>query len=226
MNTATTLRAVDLEKFLTSASAIVKALGYVSKTDAEKLNKTATAELAIEWADDNKPKEIMAITFDSSDKVTAQEVAKWMAEIDTSHLSNRDYMFNLAHVGVTKTVTDRTAGYAASAIGAFEREKAKGAQDKSSLDEFAAVYGNPGAKFRGITVLFTGKSQFDSRFGLCHKYQFEDAKGRKLVWMTSTELNTLNQGHAYNISATVKKYSTYKGSHSCEITRVGGLPGQ
>lgn len=220
MNTATTLRAVDLEKFLIRASAIIKALGYVSKADAEKENKSSTAALALDWADDNKPKEIMAVTFDSSDKVIGKEVAEWMAGIDTSHLASKDYLFNLAHIGVTKTVTERTMGYAASAIGAFERDKNKGAEEKNSLDEFAAIYGNPGAKIKGITLIYVGKSQFDSRFGLCHKYQFQDGAGRKLVWMTSTELTNLIQGTAYTVQGTVKKYNTYKGRHECEITRA------
>jgi len=220
MNTAATLKAVELEKFLVRASAISKALGYVSNSEVKGTDKKSTAMLALDWADDFKPTEIMSLTFDYSDKVVGKEVAEWMAGIDTSHIAADSYLFNLAHIGVTKTVTERTMGYAASAIKAFEKEKNKGAEEKISLNEIANSLGNPGTKLQGIKVIFVGKSQFDSRFGVCHKYQFENGAGHKIVWMTSTELTNLIQGSAYTLEGTIKEYSTYRGKHECQVTRA------
>lgn len=220
MNTQTAITTVELEKFLVRASALIKALGYVSNGDVKGTDKKSTAMLALEWANDSKPREIMAITFDFSDKATGKEVAEWMAGIDTSHIASKDYLFNLAHIGVTKTVTERTAGYAASAIQAFEKEKNKSSDEKQGLADFAAALGNPGGKIQGIKVIFVGKSQFDSRFGLCHKYQFEDGAGRKITWMTSKELTHLVQGNAYALDAKIKEYNSYKGRHECQITHA------
>lgn len=220
MNTQTTLKTVELEKFLVRASAIIKALGYVSNSEVKDTDKKSTAMLALDWADDFKPKEIMAVTFDYTDKVTAKEVAGWMAGIDTSHIANTEYLFHLANIGVTKTVTERTMGYAASAIKAFEKEKNKNSEESKGLEEFAAALGKVGGKLQGIKAIFTGKSQFDSQYGVCHKYQFEDGAGRKITWMTSTELTALVQGTVYTLEGTIKKFSTYRGKQECQITRA------
>lgn len=220
MNTQTAEKTVELEKFLVRASAIIKALGYVSNSDVKGTDKKSTAMLALAWADDSKPKEIMNITFDYSDKVTGKEVAEWMGKIDTSHIASQDYMFSLANIGITKTVTERNAGYAASAIKAFEKEKNKISSNNSSLEDLKKVFGAVGAKLQPTTVIFIGKSQFDSRFGICHKYQFEDGSGRKLTWMTSTELTELKQGNAYSLSGTIKEYSSYREKHECQVTRA------
>lgn len=220
MNTQTAVKSVDLEKFLVRASAIIKALGYVSNSDVKGTDKKSTAQLALEWADDTKPKEIMAVAFDFTDKVTGKEVAEWMAGIDTSHIASDSYMFNLANIGVTKTVTERNAGYAASAINAMAKDKAKSADTKKGIEEFAAAFGVVGQKIQGIKVIFIGKSQFDSRFGVCHKYEFADSMARKITWMTATDIGELQQGFAYTLEGTIKEFSAYRGVNECQITRA------
>ncbi len=236
MNTQTTVKSVDLEKFLVRASAIIKALGYVSNSDVKGTDKKSTAQLALDWADDIKPKEIMAIAFDWDDKQTSREVVEWLGQenlgkkvITTAKYQGEvwcapalcdEYLVKLFFIGKSGIVTDKTAGYAASAIGAMAREKAKGEDTKKGLEEFSAAFGVVGAKIQGIKVIFIGKSQFDSRFGLCHKYEFADSMARKITWMTSTELTALVQGNAYTLEGTIKDYSTYKGKHECQITRA------
>lgn len=220
MNTQTAEKTVDLEKFLVRASAIIKVLGYVSNSDVRDTNKKSTAMLALEWASDFKPREIMNFTFDFSDKATAKKVAEWMAGIDTSHIASEDYLYHLAMIGGIKLVNERSMGYAASAIGAFEKEKNKISSDNSSLEDLQKIFGQVGTKLQAITVIFIGKSQFDSKFGICHKYQFEDGAGHKLTWMTSTELTELKQGNAYSLSGTIKEYSSYRGKHECQVTRA------
>lgn len=221
MNTQTATPTVDLEKFLIRASAIIKVQGYVSNADAKAADKKSTGALALAWADDNKLKEIQSVTFDWSDKAIGKAVAEWMAGLygNPAYLAT-DYMGKLAEIGHRGLVEERTMGYAASAIGAFEREKNKSADEKNSLQEFSAVYGPVGAKIKDITVLFVGRSQFDSRYGLCYKYQFQDGAGRKLTWLTSSELNNLNQGYAYTLEGTVKEYSNYRGVYECQVTRA------
>lgn len=220
MNTQAPVKNIDLEKFLVRANAIIKRVGYVSNADAKSSDKRSTGSLALEWADDMKPREIRELTFDGTDKALAKEVAEWMAQIDTSTLTSKDYLWNLRLIGEIKTVNEKSAGYAASAIAAYEREKNKSADDKNSLQELHKAYGAAGAKIAPTTVIYLGKSQFNSRFGLCHKYQFSDAHGHKLVWMTSTELGDLKQGNAYTLEGTVKEYNSFKGKHECQITRA------
>jgi len=221
MNTQTTVRAVDLEKFLVRASAIIKALGYVSNSEVKGTDRQSTAMLAFEWADDNRPNEIKHLAFDYTDKVTGKEVAEWLNSLFDEKIANAtEYMQTLAAIGHVKIVNEKMMGYAASAIKAFEKEKNKGTEEKNSLQDMMAALGNPGTKLQGIQVKFVAKSQFDSRFGICHKYQFEDGAGHKITWMTSTEFTHLVQGTVYTLEGTIKEYSTYKSRHECQVTRA------
>jgi hypothetical protein len=221
MNTQTAIKSVDLEKFLVRASAIIKAIGYVSNSEVKYTDKKSTAMLALEWADDMKPREIISLTFDSSDKITGKEVAEWMKSLDSSKYPIKDYMHNLAYIGFSGLVTEQMAGYAASAIKAFEKEKTKGADVKQGSTEMAAALGQVGTKIYGIKVVYVAKSQFDSRFGVCHKYQFESVVGNhKITWMTSTDLPNLTIGSSFTLDGTIKEYSTYRGKHECQVTRA------
>lgn len=218
--TVTTVRSVDLEKFLVRVSAIVKALGYVSNSEVKGTDKKSTAMLAFEWADDNKPKEIQAVTFDFADKTTGKDVAEWLGGLMSIPQTN-DYMMNLAAIGHVGVVLEKNMGYAASAIKAFEKEKGKSEESQQGLEGMMKTLGAVGSKIFGIQVIFKGKNSFDSKFGLCHKYTFESSvHGYKISWMTGADLPNLTEGSAYVLDGTIKEYSTYKSRHECQVTRA------
>lgn len=222
MTTATATKTVELEKFLGFATAIIRVLGYVSGKDARERGELSTGEMAWEWAIGNRPEKMRNAEMVLEDRAGGRVVAKWMAELPM--IGANEYMSVLARIGTTKLVTEREIGYAASAIEAMAREKKREREsDPKNPANQEKFLGKVGEKI-SLSAKYISRSQFDSRFGLCYKYSFEDGQGRKISWLTSTEMRVIEQGNVYTLVGTVKKHSTFKGNCETEITRakVGG----
>lgn len=218
-------KTIDLGEFLMYANAVIRDQGYMNSQSAKTQGKSSTAELAWDWAIGNKSREIIPAYKSIEDREIAAEVIEWLEFENLSYETN-DYLVKLFDLGQAGIVTEKTRGFAASAIQAMKKDKEK-AKEKSaesgksenSLSELEKNFGAPGTKIQR-QLIFVSRNTFDSHFGLANKYTFEDTQKNKIVWITSTELEEMRQGNSYWVSGSIKKYSSFKGSHSVEITRA------
>jgi hypothetical protein len=225
MNAKTAITAtVKLEEFLSFAACIVRSQGYVKGANAREQGIRSTGDLAWEWTYKGRPVELRALTILQEDRVLAKNTAKWMKEIFAGPLmSGNDYMVKLAGIGQAGILSEREAGYAASAIQAYERsqEPIKGSVGGSFKESVKGFVGKIGEKiiFQGI---YGGSSTFDSKFGICHKHVFINAEGIKVAWLTSKNWEELGlrQNEAFQVSGTVKKHNSYRGNQETEISRA------
>lgn len=224
MNTKTANQTVDLEKFLAYVACLVRNLGYVNNEEAKEKGIESTAQLAWEWATKMRPHSLRNLVFEPEDRATGKTVAEWMRNLDRNVCLKNEYMGELHGIGLAGVISQRYMGYAASAVESMKREQKRDREnDPKNPKNSDKFLGEIGEKI-SIQVKYVGKSQFDTRFGLCHKYIFEDGEGRKISWMTSTEMTAIQQGSVYQLKGTIKKHSSFKGNFETEITRasVGG----
>lgn len=210
MTSKQSLQTVELEKFLTFAACVIRISGYVNSTTAKEKNVPSTGQIAWEWATKGRPDNYRNVNLLPEDRAMGAAVAKWMPEIKARH---NDYLIRLAGIGKATVLSEREIGYASSAIPAWQKESAPVATEN--------FLGKIGEKIT-VPVKFLEANGFDSAYGYCFAYRFEDEQGRKLSWLTSKNPSELNVtvGNQYLLTGTVKKHNSLGKKQETELTRA------
>lgn len=212
MNTTTrSNQTVDLAQFLSYAAALIRSQGYVSGTTAKETGKDSTGTLAWTWATQGRVGEILqGIKFENYDRATGAATLEWMKNCKPYG----EYMHNIFRIGGQTTLSQRDAGYAASAVHIYEKDRQK------ELNPTGNYLGEMGKR---ISLRLTLKNirSFDSAYGWCYAYNFVDAQENIVVWTTGKppEELRLELEKTFLVTGTVKKYTTWKGQRQTELNR-------
>lgn len=213
-------KGVDLSFFLAHTACMIRTAGWRSRSSAGN-GQVATADMALSNMLDQELRTKSKRTgqplwVDPSvvDGETATAVAAWMAGLaERSNLS--DYMTNLAQIGQNGFATDKSAGYAASGINAFLKEKEEAIKVAARREQSGVHVGVVGGKLVNWEVEKVSSAGFDTEYGYTFFHRFVDKSGNVLVWRTTTELDN----GKYLLSGTVKAHDEFKGEKQTNMTR-------
>jgi hypothetical protein len=210
---------VTVKEFLYVAAAVVAKFGYVSGAAAKKYLEASGGERGIRSTADRTWLQFFAsqetrekfpedfVEVGEADFAMAAAAKDWAL----SRPADSDYAYNLGIVLRKELCERRDGGFAASAIGSYQKhlgilaERAK-AREGMKASEFFGEVGKR-AEFQ-LTVM--GEHHFAGDFGPERVlYRMQDTAGNIAVWWTSGA--PLEVGKTYRLKATVKKHDLYKG---------------
>lgn len=219
----------DLGHFLTHAACMIRTAGWRSRTTAKENGQPATADMTIDNMSNQFYKrkgqrfgEPLWIDPNEADGYLANQVVVWLEGLSKRN-GLSDYMVNLAQIGKNGFCTDKSAGYAASAINAYLKEKeefVKQAEKVKSSGVGAEWVGEIGGRIT-LNASKVSSAGFDTQFGHTFIHKFIAEGGLVLVWRTQNELDN----GRYSLTGTVKKHGEFRGERQTELTRCKiGLP--
>lgn len=218
-------KGVELSFFLAHAACMIREAGWRSRTSAKESygQTTATADMALTNMDnqflklkDKRSGKPLWSDPSEADSKLADEVEAWMEGL--AHRSNlSDYMANLAQIGQNGFCTASSAGFAASAINAYHKEKEqeiKRAEAVHSSGIGAEWVGTVGERLT-VKASKVSSAGFDTEWGYTLIHKFVAEGGAVLSWRTQTELDN----GQYMLTGTVKKHGEFRGERQTEVTR-------
>jgi hypothetical protein len=218
------VRGYGLEFFLSHAAAMIRTEGWRSRSAVKEQGGRATADLTVEniYYEESQKKDRYGaplwVERTEADKVLAVRVVGWLnALVGRGGLN--DYLSNLRQIGENGFVSDKSAGFAASAVVAFQKEV------EQVVKKLAERAGKPESQYVGELKkrqVFAGLNLVksfgrESEWGVSFTHIFLDDAGNKVVWYTSTELD---QNCVYAGKATVVEHKEYKGERQTIINRA------
>ena len=195
----------ELQRVLQTAAAVIRQVGYVSSSTAEETGKPSTKYNVISCLNDTK----VAITITEADIQKTNNAMQWFSE--TEH-QNNDYFYNMSILLNKEYITARYIGYVCSLFAIYSKSKQITANAAASQ-----FIGNVGDKKVSMTVTCTKEIVVEGAYGIGHMYLF--TSGDNIV-MYKTNSVRFEEGQQYNILATIKEHSVYRGVNQTVITRA------
>jgi hypothetical protein len=208
--------------FLSHVAAMVRTAGWRSASAAKVEGTSSTVMLT--WNNifneemQKKDRYGLQLWADRTpaDKELAERVAAWLRSLD-GRAGLNDYMSNLAQIGRNGFVTEKSGGFAASAVSAYLREQEqeiKRAAERAARPESHYV-GEVKERLSFERLHLVKSFGYDTEWGYYFTHKFLDEAGNVLVWKTAKELD---QGCDYAVRATVKAHEEYKGEKQTVLT--------
>lgn len=218
--------AIRTQDFLANVSAMIRERGWQSRWmktgygDFER-NHGATADAAMSNLHERSKKHRIEVTED--DYAEAKLALDWVRD-ELGELDELDeFQHNLVTYCTSDYVPEKGDGFIAYAIMARRRavEKVLETERKEKAAVDSEWVGEIKERLRGLRFHVTFTREFPGDFGTRLLTKGHDDDGNLLVWWSSSVF--LEQGHSYELDATVKRHDTddYNGgAKTTEITRV------
>ncbi|GEM_PF-1537335 len=218
----------DMGKFLAMVAKDIRERGgFVSRAqEANDQEAFSTASTVLMWAaakpNSKEAKEIADNPPTDVDKDLAKRSLAWAEqlydELDADPNPPNEYLWNIAVLakrGYLKL--SKHAGFAASIVPAYLREKGKKAVAEKEKEESKHV-GTVGKRqeWKNLTLEF--KHAVEGMYGISVMHKFRDPDGNVLVWWSSSK--SLLEGQSYSGRATVKAHDHYNGVAQTMLTRA------
>jgi len=213
-----------LDKYLETVAAIIRVQGWVSRGKAYDYGMYATADLAydIAYRGWNKPNRAVEVEKKIGqptveDIETTQKAIEWAKNFSQKELIN-DYLFNINTIAESGLVNASMIGYAASIVSSYLRTLV---QTKTKKNFTESKYISTVGEKDTFTLELLKTVPIDGYRYSSVLHIFKDNKGNRLVWFSSSK--TLEEDKTYNVKATVKAHSEYKGIKQTVLTRIKEL---
>lgn len=222
---------VPLEQFVAVCSAVIRKMGWVSKSQAfESYDDDRAPEptASVAWRlctmpNDKYVKQLIAdkgIAVLDGDVKSANAAIDWAAGIQPEDATSA-YMHDLGVTCRQHYVRWKTAGYVGSVLVAYNYhlrdELAKKSPKPDSTSEHIGSIKDrlvlEGVKITAMTPYMSGVYSKT-------RVEFSDANGNVLIWRASGSPEWLKVGESFTIKATVKAHDTYNGVKQTIIERV------
>jgi hypothetical protein len=165
-----------IDAVLQVAASAIRNYGWLSNKSAREFEKTSTSQLVREWMLGSKETRSHfehPLTVSDEDKALATETENWLESLSV-HTEN-DYLYNLALLASSTSVTTKNFGIVVSAINAFSKEK------EFTIRRNARIMEDSKSEFMGTikerivienaTVVYT--NTFETEFGVTHFFKFK-----------------------------------------------------
>ncbi len=220
----------DLQAVLAFSAASTVKWGWLSKSKAWELNNQYDTDRYVPTAshvlDNLNPWPRM----DASLKVEICDEDLELADKVIEHFQNldpntNDYLLQCKKIVEMGHVPYKYIGYAASMVGAYQRDMDKKAKAEAKAEAEAhlpksAFQGEKGQRLKGIRVTVTYKRHFDNDFGSSTLYGFLDANGNIYKTFYSGYSWECEIDETVMITGTVKKHQTFNGKEETMLNRV------
>lgn len=195
----------NLTAFLAYTALSIRTRGWVSRSDAESLGKAATADVVLTHIDQ------LALGYrveraTPADYELAEAVVAWMKALEPC---GNEYLYNLLTIGENGYTTTKTAGFAASAVRAYQRE-----QEQKAAAQSKRYVAEVGTKV-DIEVVYINTLTFAGAYGPSNKHFFVTDEGLMVVWSTAKDAPAPGR---YKLVGKVNKHHEYRGNLQTGIT--------
>ena len=194
----------NLKRVLQTAAAIIREIGYVSASTAEETGKPSTKQNVIACLNSNKS----GVVITDADIEKTDAALKWFNE--TQH-SDNDYFYNMSILMNKEYITARYIGYACSLFAIYSKSI-----QKVSVGESKFI-GAVGDKKVAITAVCNRNIVVEGAYGVNHIYTF--VSGSDVIVYKTNSIN-FKEDETYNLLATIKDHTVYRGVNQTVITRA------
>jgi hypothetical protein len=195
-----------LENYLAFVALSIRLDGWVSSKEAYGSYKVSSANRAFDLM--RAANEDNATLPTTEDRQRAQSAVDWALTIADNE---GDYLLNLRAIAQNGYCTDKSFGYAASMLAAYD--KAGRAKVEASV---SAHVGSVGSKIDITATCYYVSDGIVTSYGWMFVNLFKDATGNVYAWKTSTRAEL----GEYRVKATVKAHEEYRGTCQTVITRA------
>lgn len=213
---------VPLESVLQLSYRLIKGIGWTSRTAAkEDHTKLATADhvqsimFDPKWKKGCKQEFIDVVSTPLDDEETIiTNALEWIMAKKEDIDATQDYIYNLVIVCSLPVIELKMFGLACSLIATYLREQEKLNKPTTISEHFGTL------KKREVFILTcVGEATHDAGgYGPRTLFKFADKEGRQATWWTSPGVD-MKVGTTYEIKATVKNHSEFKGIKQTDLSR-------
>lgn len=202
---------------LTAAASVVRQRGWVSKANAEFIDKASTASV-VEFFQGRKPDkahearewEALHAGFDAAvDGATAQAALEFAQTLQDS-----EWAANLKAVIAEEWFDPKHLGLVVSLAGVYARSQQKAAEEAADpvVEE---PFGSVGDKVT-LTLKVVSSSVFETQYGITYANTFT-GEGHRFKWLTGTK--SFEEGETVTLKGTIKKYDEWNDKVFTVLTR-------
>jgi hypothetical protein len=209
-------RYLDLETFLAQCAAVIDKYGYMSRSNAMKINETrapgrevqTTASYALDSMFFALGEEREVFYPEDKHRALAIESIEWAQALGEDGTVLNDYEHNIHVLAATGYIEFRSVNYASSILATYMRKNNLFPQREEK--KISAHVGAIGDKLVQREVELLGAFPRDNgRGGYTYFYRFADADGNVLTWSTGTYIDA-EKGAKLKLGGTVKKHDVFK----------------
>lgn len=214
---------VSISQYLGFVVAAIEKYGWMSRAMAKDKQALATADIAWNygafWYDNGYESMDSKLVPTEDHQALADQALEWCQVhfdglMDSGILS--DYEYNLHVVVRGMSVNQSKAGIAASLIQYWKKATNQvPAKPSKPVSEYVGEVGEK--KDFGQLKLAMARG-YDTNYGWCNLYSFEDKDGNIIIWKTSSRMN-LEEGKLYKVTGKIKAHSMYKGTKQTILLR-------
>jgi ribosomal protein L36 len=216
-------RCYEIVEYLTMVACLIRRDGWMSRTAARDIGRSATADDAL-MAIDPTPDTLRHWEHHPEDRPTpekgdedlAAKSVEWATEIGEDA---NDYLWNVRTVARHGYVDYKSAGIAGSIVQAYQ--KAVGNEIKKKILEKSDHFGTP--KKREVwTLTLVDRWDVEGQYGTTRIHRFLTPEGNVAVWFAS-RASGMEIGETWKVKATVKKHDVRNGVRQTVLTRCEGM---
>lgn len=194
----------NMKRVLQTAAAIIREVGYVSASTAEETGKPSTKQNVIACLNGK----VSGVDITDADIEKTEAALEWF---NTTEHSDSDYFYNMSIILSKEYITARYIGYACSLFAVYSKSI-----QKASVGESKFI-GAVGDKKVAITAVCNRDIVVEGAYGVNHIYTF--ASGSDVIVYKTNSIN-FKEGETYNLLATIKDHTVYRGVNQTVITRA------
>lgn len=216
-------RYIDLEAYLAHVAMQIEEHGYMSLSQAKKIN--ATIDEDYKMVQTTASRALLSLfpgrkieTFPPEDRhyERANSAIEWAANLGEDGTVLNDYQHNIHVLAVSGVIEFRSTGYASSIVGAYMREYDLFPKKDTSVSTSNHV-GNIGDKL-DLEVEYKNSFYKNMPTGGFYIHKFVSSEGNVFVWMTGTSIHA-DVGAKLKLRGAVKNHGEFKGEKNTMITR-------
>jgi hypothetical protein len=207
----------DLASYLAHVHACVRTHGWVARSAGR-----GTADRALDAMRPTCPEEVVEVT--EADVTEAAQSLAWLdrqAEVEVEDRS--DYLHNVVAACASHVVGYRHLGLAASIVAARAREEGEATRRESSGVRNEYLPAEVGARVKGLRATLREVQAIEGYYGVTMLHRFVSEEGYVLTWWASGA-SEFEVGHAYALTATIKRHEERRGARETVVTRVVETP--
>lgn len=216
------LRYIDIEDYLGHCAMAVRLFGWVSATQARETGVQATYDRALDSMLWQATRDLYEVTDeDRQFAVAAQSWARSLADKERK----TEWENSVLVIANAEAMELRSAGFAASIVGVYARERARRAAGEALRTRMARsrALGQPGERLRDLRATVLTHKTLETDYGLSHLYRFITDDDAVLVWFATSGWN-LREGDKVTVTGTVKRHAPREGVVETTLTRCRVIP--
>lgn len=208
----------DVLDILAIASSVVRQRGWVSKANAEILDKASTASLVRLYLgnepDNFQERAVWKELRKGYDAAIDEAAAAAALEFGKALKPTSDWVLNLQAVITEKWFDPKYRALVVSLAGVYAQSLVKAAEEAADPVE-EAPFGDIGDKVT-VTVKAVSSTAFDTAYGITYANTFT-GEGYRFKWLTGTRY--FDEGETVTLKGTIKKVDEWNGKVFTVLTR-------